>query len=335
MIWKLISFPRIDLFTKPTPVEKLFKLSSEYSVDFFIKRDDVMEPWFGGNKARKLEFIFGEIVSKKYNAVITRGSYYSNHVRLTTIIARKLGIEPYIVTYPPNPETKLFYQGNVLLNKIFGANIIEVRDNAEADREMFYLKNELEKQGYKPYIIPVGGSTPLGVLGYALAVFELMNQLKSMNVKPKYIVHATGTGTTQAGLILGLKLLGVEDVRVIGINTEKKELEENLVSTIIELIQKTVDLLKVSNMNISENDVLIYSEYTFGGYGVVNNELISFIKNIARKEGLLLDPVYTGKAFYGLLDLIEKGEIPRGEKIVFIHTGGLPILFQMFDKFIE
>lgn len=335
LLWKLLSFPRIELFTKPTPIEKLSNISKEYGVDVFVKRDDIMELWFGGNKARKLEFIFGDIVSKKCNAVITRGSYYSNHVRLTTIVARKLGIEPYIVTYPPNPETRLVYQGNVLLNKIFSANIVEVRNSSEADSKMIELKNTLEKQGYKPYIIPVGGSSPYGVLGYTLAVYELMDQLMKLNIKPNYIVHATGTGTTQAGLILGLKLIGADNVKVIGINTEKQDIEKDLVHKILDLIEKTAELLSVSSGFISEKDINIRNEYTFGGYGFVNNELISFIKSIARREGLLLDPVYTGKAFYGLIDLVEKGEIKRGESIVFIHTGGLPIIFQLYEKFID
>lgn len=335
MFWRIFSFPKIDLFTKPTPIEKLANISKKYSVDLFVKRDDVMELWFGGNKARKLEFIFGDVVSKKYNAVITRGSYFSNHVRLTTIVARKLGIEPYIVTYPPNPETELIYQGNVLINKIFGANIIETRDSIEAEKKMYELKNDLDRQGYRTYVIPVGGSMPLGVLGYIYAVYELMDQLRKISTKPQYIVHATGTGTTQAGLVLGLKLIGVNDITVVGINTEKPEISIDLKNKIMNLVEETQKLLGVSDSLVSDSDIIVYDDYVFGGYGLVTNELIEFIKTIARREGILLDPVYTGKAFYGLIDLIEKNEIKKNSTVVFIHTGGLPIIFQLLNKFID
>lgn len=335
MFWKIYGFPRVELFSKPTPLEKLVKLSKEYSVELFVKRDDIMEIWFGGNKVRKLEFIFGEVVSKKYNAVITRGSYFSNHVRLTTIVARKLGVEPYIVTYPPNPGTELIYQGNVLINKIFGANIIETRNSIEAEKKMYELKKELDKQGYRTYVIPVGGSMPLGVLGYVYAAYELMDQLRKISTKPQYIVHATGTGTTQAGLILGLKLLGVDNVAVIGINTEKPDISIDLKNKIMNLAEETQKLLGVGSNLVSDNDIIVYDDYVFGGYGLVTNELVEFIKTIARNEGLLLDPVYTAKAFYGLIDLIEKNEIKRNSTVVFIHTGGLPIIFQLFNKFIN
>jgi len=335
LFWRIYDLPRVRLITLPTPLEKLMRISEEYGVDIYVKRDDVMEPAFGGNKARKLEFIFGEVVRGKYDTVITRGAYYSNHVRLTSVFARKHGVEPYIITYPPKPGLKIVVQGNILLNKILGAQIIEARDAREADALMIELKEMLERKGRKPYLIPFGGSTPLAVPGYILAVYEMLDQFRMIGRKPKYIIHATGTGTTQAGILLGLKLLGVKDVEVIGVNVEKSDLEKSIRDKIIELVGETCKLLGLDRNIVDENEIIINNEYSFGGYGETTKDLIDFIKTIAVKEGLLLDPVYTGKAFYGLIDMIENRLIKRGETVAFIHTGGTPLIFQLAEKFLD
>ncbi len=334
MFWRLYRFPRIELFRHPTPLEKARWIGREYGVDVYVKRDDVMELAFGGNKVRKLEYIFGDILSRGCDIVITRGSYYSNHVRLTAAAAAKHGLETVIVTYPPNPGVKLVVQGNVLLNKLFGAEIIEVEGPREADEEMGELEEKYRREGRKPYVIPVGGSTALGVFGYALAVYELFEQFRSLNRYPRYIIHATGTGTTQAGLLVGLKLLGIDDVEVIGIDVEKREREGEIADHIVELGNKALELLG-SSEKISVDDVVIYREYTFGGYGMYNDELIEFIREVARKEGLVVEPVYTGKALYGLIDLIKRGVIKRGDTVAYIHTGGTPLVFQFQEQLIS
>lgn len=333
MFWRIYEYPRIDLFTKPTPLEKAVNIGRELGIDLFIKRDDVMELAFGGNKARKLEFILGDALAKRCNVVITRGSYYSNHVRLTAAAANKLGLKTYIVMYPPASGIKLEYQGNILLNKIFGAKIIHVKDSKEADKEMEVLRRELAGKGFRPYIIPVGGSTPLGVLGYALAVLEIMEQMLKINRKPSYIVHATGTGTTYAGLLLGLKLLGVREVKVIGIDIEKHRSIDEKTRHVLELVENTAKLLGVKEKLVSEDDVDIIKGYDFGGYGIVSPKLLNFIGKIACLESLLLDPVYTGKAMYALYDLVNEGVIKSRETVVFIHTGGTPLLFQFAKEF--
>ncbi len=335
MFWRIFDRPRVRLISTPTPLEKAVNISRELGIELYIKRDDVMELAFGGNKVRKLEFILGEVLDQGYDTVITRGSYYSNHVRLTAAATRKLGLNVYIVTYPPNSGVELRYQGNVLLNMVFGAKIIHVDSSKEADKKMIELKEELEKKGFKPYIIPVGGSTPVGVLGYALAAYEIMDQMLKIGRKPRYIIHATGTGTTQAGLVLGLKLLGVKGVDVIGVDIEKHEAERKLVDHIIELANKAANLLGLTEEIVNEGDIDIVREYSFGGYGVAPPELIDFLKEIARKEGLILEPVYTGKAMYALYDLVDKGVIEKGDTVVYIHTGGTPLVFQFADEFLE
>lgn len=333
MFWKLYGVPKVELMTLPTPMEKLSNLSRELGVDIYVKRDDVMELAMGGNKVRKLEFILADALRKGCDTLITRGSYYSNHVRLTAAAARRFGLEVFIVTYPPHPGCELDYQGNVLLNKVLGAKIIHTNDPGEADEKMNALSEELSSKGYRPYVIPVGGSSSLGVLGYAYASLELMEQTRALGVKPSLIIHATGTGTTQAGLILGLKMLGVDNVKVIGVDVEK-ESEKVLRKRIIELIDNASSTLGIS-LNVSEEEIIIERRYSFGGYGKVSEELVKFIEWVAQREGLLLDPVYTGKAFYALLDMIKEKEIEKDASVVFIHTGGLPLIFQFKEVFMK
>ncbi|MET1159788.1 MAG: D-cysteine desulfhydrase family protein [Thermoprotei archaeon] len=333
MFWRIYEYPRIGLFTKPTPLEKLENYSREYGVSLYVKRDDVMEIGFGGNKARKLEFILGDALKHGADIVITRGSYYSNHVRLTAIAAAKHGLKTVIVTYPPHENARYSVQGNILLYKLAGAEVVTAKNSQEADKLMEEIAEEYRRKGHNPYIIPVGGSSPHGVLGYVDAVHELLLQFRDMDTKPDTIVLATGTGTTQAGLILGLKLLGVRGVRVIGVDIEGVS-EGVIENRVMELIEKTADMIG-AGIRVSEDDVNVLRGYSFGGYGKFNRELLEFIIGVLKREGLLLEPVYTGKAFYALRDMIEKGEVKRGEKIVFIHTGGTPLVFQFAEEFGE
>jgi len=316
------------LITLPTSLEKANKLSEELGIELYIKRDDVMELALGGNKVRKLEFILGDALSKGCDILITRGAFHSNHARLTAAAARKVGLDVYLVLTPPGtPEL----QGNVLLDKLLGAKIVYAKDYEEADKIMEELANELKEKGRNPYIIPSGGASPHGVLGYAVASLEIMQQLYSLGKKPKYIIHATGTGTTQAGLVLGMKLIGADDVEVIGISISKKKNEAK--ERVYKLINETLKLLNV-NIEIRLEDIVIFDDYIFGEYAAITKEVVETMKLVARKEGLILDPVYTAKAMYGLIDLVKKGYIERNSTAVFIHTRGTPIPFQV-SKVIE
>ncbi|MEM2208590.1 MAG: D-cysteine desulfhydrase family protein [Sulfolobales archaeon] len=322
MIWKVLSYPRYRLTSLPTPIERATRLNKELGIELLIKRDDVMELCLGGNKVRKLEFILADALKKGCDVLITRGATHSNHVRLTAAAAKKAGLDVYAVVTPPG---SLATQGNILLDRLFDVNLVPVSRVEEADETMEKLAEKLRLAGRRPYVIPAGGASELGVLGYALAALEILQQSLSLGVKPDYIIHATGTGATQAGLTLGLKLLGVTGVRVLGISNGRKA--SDVVKRLVDLLNSTAEMLGIS-MRASESDFTVYDEYSFGGYGVITSEVVNTIKYVARTEGVLLDPVYTAKAMYGLMDLVQRGVIGRGSSVIFIHTGGSPITFQ-------
>ncbi|MET1127868.1 MAG: D-cysteine desulfhydrase family protein [Thermoproteota archaeon] len=329
MIGRILYKPRVRLTSLPTPLERAEKLGGEAGVELFVKRDDVMELAFGGNKVRKLEFILGDALSKGADTVITKGAYHSNHARLTAAAAAKLGLDAYLVLYPPGrPEP----QGNLLLDALFGARIAEAPSPEVADEVMERLAADLRARGRKPYVIPGGGASPIGVYGYALALLEIVEQLRQLGKKPRYIVHATGTGATQAGLVLGRKLLGLEDVEIIGISVGRSAAEVR--ERVARLATESAATLGL-DVKVDPEEVTVYERYTFGGYAVITREVVDTIKMVARLEGLVLDPVYTAKAMYGLLDLARRGEIERGSVVVFIHTGGTPIPFQYSAEIIQ
>ncbi len=323
MIWRVLSYPRFRLATLPTPLEKAKRLGEKLRIDLWIKRDDVMELALGGNKARKLEFIIGHALSQGYDTIITLGAYHSNHVRLSIAAARRAGLEAYAVLYRHHPSAKPEKQGNILLDELLGGRIVYAESREEADELVKKLARDLESAGKRPYIVPAGGANEYGVMGYALAAMEILQQSLERGFKPSHIVHATGTCATQAGLILGLKMLGVSGTEVVGISVGRSA--KYLTKQCIELLESASKLLGLG-YRFSEDDVVIYEEYGFGGYGVITREVVEVMKETARLEGLILDPVYTAKAMYGLMDLANKGAF-KGP-VVFIHTGGAPVLFQ-------
>jgi len=331
LIWRVFTFPKYKLITLPTPLEKATNLGRDLGIELFIKRDDVMELALGGNKVRKLEFILGDALSRGCDILITRGSFYSNHARLTAAAARKAGLDVYLVLTPPgSPQL----QGNMLLDQLLGAKVLHAENYEEADDLMHKLAGELQEKGRKPYIIPGGGASPIGVLGYAAAALEILQQLYTVNVKPKYIVHATGSGTTQAGLVLGLRLLGVDDIEVVGISISREANEVK--RRVAELVNEGAKVLK-TDVIVDPEDIVVFDSYTFGGYAEVTRDVVEVMKLIAQKEGLILDPIYTAKAIYGLIDLVKKGYIEKNSVVVFIHTGGTPIPFQlsnMIEKYL-
>jgi len=321
VIWKLLSVPRFRVIKRPSPLEELSVLGRELGIRLFIKRDDLLEIALGGNKIRKLEFIFGDIVSKGYDTVITTGAYHSNHARLTAAFARKSGVDVYLVLTKPGSKD---LKGNLLLDKLLGAKILHADNPDEADKIMNELAQELEKRGRKPYVISRGGAIPPGVLGYAYAVFELAEQFSELNVKPNYIIHASGTGATQAGLILGSKLAGL-DAKIIGISVGRRSPE--LINRIYRLVEEGARYAG-AEIRFTIDDVIVYDDYTEGGYGVISERVVNIIREVSLKETIFLDPVYTAKAVLGLIDLVERGVISRGSNVLFIHTGGTPIIFQ-------
>jgi len=327
LIYRVRSLPRVRLFTRPTPLERLSRLSAELGVDVWAKRDDVMELALGGNKARKLEYILGYAVSRGYNAVVTSGALHSNHARLTAAAASKFGLEAHLVLYKHRAGVEPRLKGNMLLSRLFGARVYVVEDSKRVEELVEELRVELEKRGKKPLVIPVGGANELGVLSYVDATLELLEQSHAQGFKPKTIILATGTCATQAGLVLGLRLLGAEDVEVVGVSVGRPS--SYLVDRCVELGNKAAAYIGVE-ARLKPEDFVVLDEYTFGGYGVLAREVVETMKLVGELEGLVLDPVYTGKAMHALIDLARRRALK--DPVIFLHTGGAPVLFQYDEE---
>jgi D-cysteine desulfhydrase family pyridoxal phosphate-dependent enzyme len=310
---------RIRLGNLPTPLEDLPRLSKLLAGPrILVKHDDYTGFGGGGNKIRKLEFIMADALNKEVDVVITAGGVQSNHARETAAAARKLGMNCVLVLVGEEPEC---YDGNLLLDRLFCAEVQFVRNFMEVNKVMENIADDLRKRGCMPYIIPLGGICPLGVIGYADCVLELIEQARKMGIRIDYIVTATGSGGTQAGLILGVKALNL-DTKVLGISVGTKAKLQPLIANVVNDAAKLLEL----DLTVTSDEILIYDDYVGPGYGKCNQEIIDTIKLFSKTEAILLDPVYTGKAAWGLVDLIKKGKFEKKENVLFIHTGGIPVL---------
>jgi len=312
--------PRIPLAHLPTPLEEAPRLA-EYSglSRLLIKRDDQTGLAMGGNKARKLEYELAAVVAGHYDVVVTIGGTQSNHARLTAAAACKLGIDAKLVLGGPDVTA---CQGNMLLDALFGAEIrflVDEYSNEALAAAMDAWVCELTRNGRKPYALPIGGSTGLGSLGYVRAMRELAAQFGK---RPVQIVLAVGSCGTLAGTLLGSRLF-MPEARVIGISVSRTS--KQIVSQTLALVDEAASLLNVTHP-ITESMVETYDTY-FQEYGALTESAMEAMTVSARLEGLLLDPVYTGKAMAGLMDLARTGVLLKDVPVVFIHTGGLPILF--------
>ena len=309
----------------PTPLHKLNNLSKIYSdYTLFIKRDDQTGLASGGNKTRKLEYLIKQALDNNYDAVFTTGAQQSNHCRQTAAACAQAGIECHIVVRGKEPKT---YQGNLLLSHLLGAKIHFTNDNRkEIDFNEFTSKLEKNK---KPFIIPIGGSNSVGALGFVDAIKELKLQLTSQDIHIDYLVFASSSGGTQAGIMLGLELADL-NIELIPIKIDKDEPERQgveLEEAIIEIMNEGKKLLNIEKQ-YTLKDIPLNKEYNEADYGVLTSNEISAINELALNEGILLDPVYTGRAFYGMLDCLKKKKIKQNSNILFWHTGGLPALFE-------
>ncbi|MDI3535414.1 MAG: 1-aminocyclopropane-carboxylate deaminase [Thermosediminibacterales bacterium] len=324
---KLDSFPHVNLLWGATPIVRAENLSKETGVELYIKRDDLTGLALGGNKTRKLEFIMGEALDKRCDTVITAGAVHSNHALQTAAAAKKLGLDAVLVL-----RGKEENKGNLLMDRIIDAEI-RVYD-AETSRElksyMEEIADELAEKGKKPLIIPVGGSNPTGVLGYLKAAAEIVEQSNSMGLDFDYVVSPSSSGGTQTGILLGLKILKPK-IKALGIGVGDPR--DELLNDVATLIKETAKILNIDEGIVSRDELeaCTIDGYGFGGYGTIVKEVIDLIKYIARQEGFYLDPVYTGKSFYGLMDMIRKQVIPQDSKVLFVHTGGLGGVFQYED----
>ena len=319
-------FPRLHFAHLPTPLEPLEKLSKLLGgPQIFIKRDDCTGLATGGNKTRKLEFLIGEAFQKNADTVITQGATQSNHVRQTAAISARMGLSCEVIlehrTGSEDPE--YLENGNVLLDRLFGASIKTVPAGADMDRALKESAEEIQKNGGTPYIIPGGGSNPTGALGYVNCAMELVGQLNDRGLKVDHLVTATGSAGTQAGLVSGIE--GTRSgIPVLGIcvGIEKKLQEEK----VFDLVKRTNELLDIAG-SVDRDAVVANGDYVGPGYGKPTEGMIEAVQLLAREEGILLDPVYSGKGMAGLIDLIRKGHFRKSENVVFLHTGGSTALF--------
>lgn len=339
---RINAFLQVHLAQLPTPLDKLTTLSKEIGgPNIYIKRDDQTGLAFGGNKARKLEFIMADAVKKKCDVVITTGGVQSNWCRSTAAAAKALGVHPILVLFKTH-DAPQGIDGNLLLDYIFDADvrIIEVLEDEEVDRNEIIegVAKEQEKLGHRPYVVPVGGSAPegsmevpLGALSYTKAFLEIYQDVKKRKINADYVVFATGSGGTQAGLVVGAKALG-SPIKVLGISLSREaaSVRENVAG----IATDTARMLNL-NMTFSPDEILVSDDYVMEGYGILTREIADAMKVVARSEGILLDPVYTGKAMAGLIDLARKGYFEKDDGIIFIHTGGTPALFVYKEQLLE
>ncbi len=315
---QIASRPRVSLTHLPTPLEHAPSMSARLGRRILVKRDDVMSLALGGNKVRKLEFLIGDAKEKKADTIITTGAQHSNHARLTAAAAVKIGLKPVLVLRGKPTEPK----GNLLLDRLLDADIRFTEE--QPDLAMTKVADELRLKGRTPYIIPAGGANAVGTLGYVNSAREILAQARQDGLRIDYVVHATGTGPTQAGLIIGFHVLNSK-VRVLGISNGPDSLTGK--QRVRNLIDDTIRLLGV-RLSIPDEEIIVNDDYTCGGYGVINRDVVDAMAFAARTEGLILDPVYTGKAMLGMEGLIEKKIIIENSNVVFLHTGGSPITFQ-------
>ena len=309
--------PRLRFAHLPTPIEELGRLSEALGGPrVFVKRDDGTGLALGGNKTRKLEFLIADAIGKGADTIVTAGAAQSNHCRQTAAAAAKLGLACVLVLNGPKPDGA---SANILLDSLLGAKIVWVERREDRERVQRELCAELSASGKKPYFMPYGGSTPIGTLGYAFAVEEVMKQ----GMDADWYVFGTSSGGTHAGLVLGARLFGFGG-KVLGISID--ESEEWLKARVSSLATEASELLG-PRLEVRPEDILANDSYCRAGYGVLTDAEIEAVGLFARTEGLLLDPVYTGRAAAGLIDLARKGFFKKSETVLFWNTGGQPALF--------
>jgi D-cysteine desulfhydrase family pyridoxal phosphate-dependent enzyme len=311
------SIPRLHFANLPTPIEPMPRLSEALGgPQLLIKRDDLTGLAFGGNKTRKLEFLLGEAQERGAKTLITAGAVQSNHCRQTAAAAARFGFACILVLSGEPPERA---SANFLLDELLCADIVWAGEREHRDRILSETYARAESEGKRPYLVPYGGSNSTGALGYAFAVEEFLTQ----GVEADWFVIASSSGGTQAGLLLGKRLFGYRG-RILGISID--EPQNALQEHVARLASETGDHLGTPGL-FEPDEVLVNADYCKAGYGVLTGVEQEAIHLFAKTEGIILDPVYTGRAAAGLIDLVRKHFFEENEKILFWHTGGQPALF--------
>ena len=343
---RIDGFPRTTLATLPTPLEKLSNLSRELNVNLYIKRDDQTGLAMGGNKSRKLEFIMADALGQGADSIITWAGVQSNWCRQLAAAARCAGIEPFLLIFK-RPGLPSGSDGNLLLDEIFDADISifelekgsPIAELRHVQKFVDIVANRAKERGKRPYLAPIGGSRsegsmrrPWGAIGYVNAMIELTEQAATRGIVIDQLVFATSSGSTHAGLLAGARLLG-SPTTILGISMS--ETREEITRVVEDIGSRT--LLEFTGAKLCKEigEVTVLDDYTGGGYGVLDAQIVRAISLVAKKEGILLDPVYTGKAMAGLIDLCARGYFRSGENVVFLHTGGTPALFPYRQGILE
>jgi D-cysteine desulfhydrase len=326
-------FPRRNYLQGSTPIEALPALSRELGgkVNIFVKRDDLLPGAAGGNKTRKLEFCIADALEKGADTIITCGAVQSNHARLTAAWCAKEGLDCHLVLEERvegsyNPKAS----GNNFLFELLGVKSIEVVEGgSDMMAKMENIAEQLRSEGKKQYIIPGGASNAIGALGYAACGEETMTQLNELRLPIHHIVVPSGSAGTHAGMVVGMKGVNAR-IPISGVNVSRlKEVQEQIV---YKLALETAEKLGVEKY-ISKDDVICFDEYVGPGYSLPTDSMIEAVKLFSKHEAILLDPVYSGKAAAGLIDLVRKDHFPAGSNVMFLHTGGSPALYAYLDTF--
>jgi D-cysteine desulfhydrase len=327
--------PRLDLANIPTPLKPLKNFGKKFGVELYVKRDDLTGSGLSGNKIRKLEFVLADAIEYGADTILTCGGAQSNHARATAIAAVTLGFHCRLILRTPDPSNPPPLEGNILLDRLVGSEIVWITP-AEYIRRDEIFKQEaaaLSRLGRKPYIIPEGASNALGAWGYIRAAEELANDLAGLpdgTDRPTTIINATGSGGTSAGLILGTRMLGL-NTRVVSFNVCDDR--DYFLQVIGEICENVIANYQLDIPFSRERDIEIIDGYVGRGYALSRPEELALLRDVARMEGILLDPVYTGKAFFGMTQELGRNPQRFGERIVFMHTGGIFGLFPKADDF--
>jgi D-cysteine desulfhydrase family pyridoxal phosphate-dependent enzyme len=320
---RIEALARFPLAQLPTPIEELKSLSRELGGPrLLVKRDDQTGLALGGNKTRKLEFLVGQALEQGADTLVTAGAAQSNHCRQTAAAAAKAGLRCELLLNGTKPEVP---NGNLLLDELLGARTHWVQ-RSEREAKLSEIPDQLRKEGRKPYVIPVGGSNGVGATGYVLAMMELAEQLDGINRRVDHVVFASSSGGTQAGIVVGAKVTSFKG-KLHGVSIDKDNGDgATYECELADIANETAQYIGLNAQFGASNFTVVY-DYLGGGYGVVGDLEREAIRLVASREGVILDPVYAGRAMGALIDLIRKKAFRRDETVLFWHTGGAPALF--------
>lgn len=329
---RLARLPRVSLAHLPTPLERLERLSAHLGgPTLWIKRDDCTGLALGGNKVRKLEFLMADALMQRADTVVTGGVVQSNHIRQTAAAAAKLGLECHLAVMTgrvPDVDPDYDETGNILLDRLFGARCVFVDWKANRNAVIAELIEGLKHRGKRPYMVAYGGSSALGACGFVQAALELKAQIDALGAGITHVVHASGSAGTQAGLAVGLGI-AAPAIELIGLDIDAEP--ERVRGDVDRVAAQTAEMLGAQR----PKPVTVVAGYAGPGYGVPTERMVEAVKLGARLEGLVLDPVYSGKGFAGFIDLVRKGRFKTGDNVLFWHTGGAPGLFAYRSSFAD